>query len=331
MSDLNGFINLHKPKGWSSHDCVARVRRLLNTKKVGHGGTLDPLASGVLPIAVGRATRLIQYLPSRKAYWAIIRFGTTTTTDDLEGAVLTQQSAAHLQLSDIEALLPQFTGLLLQTPPVFSAVQVGGQRLYDLARKGQTVEVPTREVTVEQLKILDWQGGLESPELTLAVECGPGTYIRSIARDMGAAVGTGATLAGLVRSHSSGFELSTSLTIEALERAIAQGTFQLTAASKAVQHLPAVTLAPDLAERWCMGQKLSLMAVGLEMPPSLSADSGPLRVLCEGAFLGIGEIREDIEGGDRTALATSERSSADLALNRLALKRLAPKMVFTPR
>ena len=219
---MDGFINLYKPATWTSHDCVARVRRLLNTRKVGHGGTLDPLATGVLPLAIGRATRLLQYLPASKSYRAVIRLGMTTTTDDLEGEVLTQRSAAHLRLSDVEAVLPQFVGTLSQTPPMYSAIQVQGKRLYDLARQGKTVDVPTRQIVVHQLTPIEWcsdqseQRPEQQPELTLEVDCGPGTYIRSLARDLGEALGTGATLAELTRTHSSGFSLADSLTLEVL-------------------------------------------------------------------------------------------------------------------
>ena len=317
MADISGFININKNKGWSSHDCVARLRRLLNTKKIGHSGTLDPLATGVLPIAVGRATRLIQYLPSQKAYRATVRFGVTTSTDDLEGEVLSQQSAAHLQQSEVEALLPQFLGTLLQTPPMFSAVQVDGKRLYDLARKGQQVEVPTREVSVRALTVVDWKGRCQTPELVLDVACGPGTYIRSLARDMGVAAGTGATLAGLVRSHSNGFSLDQSLTIDELEETLNGDTFAPLAAGEAVRHLNAISLSPALAKRWCQGQKLALE------DPEITAGAGsveelmeekPLRVLCEQKFLGIGEIR------------VSNYGEADAIAHRI----LAARMVFTP-
>ncbi|MEO0491687.1 MAG: tRNA pseudouridine(55) synthase TruB, partial [Cyanobacteria bacterium J06659_2] len=130
----HGFLNLNKPLGWTSHDCVARLRRLLNMKKIGHAGTLDPLATGVLPIAVGRATRLLQYLPKQKAYRATIRFGITTTTDDLEGDILTQQPATQLTRQQVEAVLGQFVGMIRQKPPMYSAIQVKGKRLYELAR-----------------------------------------------------------------------------------------------------------------------------------------------------------------------------------------------------
>ncbi|MGC1308470.1 MAG: tRNA pseudouridine(55) synthase TruB [Phormidesmis sp.] len=306
-SSINGFINLNKPATWTSHDCVARVRRLLNTRKVGHAGTLDPLATGVLPLAVGRATRLIQYLPPAKAYRAVIRFGMTTATDDLEGEVLMRQSAAHLQLADIEALLPKFTGTLSQLPPMYSAIQVEGKRLYDLARQGKTADVPLRQVTIHRLVSRLWQGG-EQPALTLDIDCGPGTYIRSLARDLGVAAGTGATLAGLVRSHSNGFDLANSLTLEALEQAVNEETLALVPVEKGVRHLSAIALPPTLAQRWCMGQKLALDQVLAEITAEVVSDvqkieklettrsadglcSPPIRITGDDKFLGIGEVR----------------------------------------
>lgn len=297
---INGFINLYKPATWTSHDCVARTRRLLQTKKVGHGGTLDPLATGVLPVAVGRATRLLQYLPERKAYRAVIRFGITTTTDDLEGEVATQNHSEHLQRQTVEAALSQFLGALSQTPPMYSAIQVDGKRLYDLARKGKTVEVPTRQVTIYQLTVQAWHPS-KYPELTVDVDCGPGTYIRSLARDIGEAVGTGATLAQLTRTHSSGFDLESSITLEDLEQAIANETFSPYAAGEAVRHLSAIALPPALALRWRMGQKIALTETGIaglsnahQLPRSTEAAAAdPVRIITATAqeFLGIGEIR----------------------------------------
>ena len=315
----DGFINLNKPAGWTSHDCVARVRRLLNTKKVGHGGTLDPLATGVLPIAVGRATRLLQFLPEQKAYRAVIRFGLTTTTDDLEGEVLTRRSAAQLQRSAIEAILPKFIGPLSQRPPMYSAVQVKGKRLYKLARQGKTVEIPSRQITVHRLTIRQWLAGPQ-PELILDIDCGPGTYIRSLARDLGAAAGTGATLAYLLRTHSSGFDLDKSTTLEALEQVIASSTFVPVPAGNAVQHLEAITLSSAFSRRWRMGQKLPLTAMTALSEAVLSKPSGSaVRVTTDatGEFLGIGEIRLV------SPLPSALPAPADS-------KVLAPKMVFLP-
>ncbi|MEL6854116.1 MAG: tRNA pseudouridine(55) synthase TruB [Cyanobacteria bacterium J06607_13] len=329
---MHGFLNLNKPLGWTSHDCVARLRRLLNTKKIGHAGTLDPLATGVLPIAVGRATRLLQYLPKRKAYRATIRFGLTTTTDDLEGDVLTEQSAERLTRQQVEAALGNFIGTIRQKPPMYSAVQLRGKRLYELARQGKVVDVPTREVVISQLNPQDWQTEPHT-QLTVDIDCGPGTYIRSLARDLGAAVGTGATLAGLCRTYSNGFGLSDSITLEALQKVLAAEPFSLVPAGKAVAHLDAIALPPDLARRWCLGQKLALSAEALHLrsnPSNLAGtvqvQSRPFRVMMAetDVFLGIGEIRNQNFPGETTEQdleksLTREEDSGGL---------LVPKRVF---
>ncbi len=253
---MDGFLNLHKPLGFTSHDCVAKLRRLLKTKKIGHAGTLDPMADGVLPVAIGRATRLLQFLPSSKAYRAIVRFGLTTATDDLEGEVLTQQACPGVTQEQITALLPQFVGTIDQIPPAFSAIQVDGKRLYELARSGQDVTVPMRTVEVFEIKVLEWRGG-EFPEMVLDIRCGGGTYIRAIARDLGVALETGATLAGLTRTHSSGFDLSNSLTFEAIEANLADQTLVLTPVEQPLMHHPSMLLDDEQTWRWCNGQKIA--------------------------------------------------------------------------
>lgn len=277
---MQGFLNLNKPAGFTSHDCVARVRRLLRLKRVGHAGTLDPAATGVLPIALGKATRLLQFLPSQKAYQARIRFGVTTTTDDLEGETLTIQSAPELKLEAIQIILPQFIGKIEQIPPRYSAIQVQGKRLYDLARKGEVIEIPTRTVEVFQIEILNWFPG-EFPELEVAIACGSGTYIRSIARDLGTMVKTGATLASLVRTESSGFELKNSVDLETLETQIQEKLFSPVSPTLALQHLNRMILVPEQAKRWCQGQSLVI--------ESKVADPNPICVYDQnGELLGIG-------------------------------------------
>jgi tRNA pseudouridine55 synthase len=284
---VQGFINLNKPLGLTSHDCVARVRRSLRLSRVGHGGTLDPAASGVLPIAVGKATRLLQFLPQDKAYRATIQFGITTATDDLEGEILSSQSATQLSLEQIIPALNQFQGKIVQVPPKYSAIQVQGKRLYDLARAGEEIDVPERTVEVYKIEILDWQAG-DFPKLEVAIACGAGTYIRAIARDLGAVLGTGGTLAALTRTRSSGFEISQSLSLEELADAIEQGTFEPVPPAVALQHLPSVNLPDSVARKWCLGQKIPWQ----EIPVSATSDTF-LRVEDEGdRFLGIGRFVE---------------------------------------
>ena len=251
---MQGFINLNKPVGITSHDCVARVRRLLRGSKVGHGGTLDPAASGVLPIAVG-TTRLLQFLRQDKAYRATIKLGITTTTDDLEGEIITSQSASGLSLEQIVPVLQQFQGKIVQIPPKYSAIQVQGKRLYDLARAGEQVEVPARTVEIFKIEVLDWRAG-EFPQLDVEIACGGGTYIRAIARDLGVALQTGGTLAALTRTRSSGFDLKDSLSLEELEIKVKQATWEPISPTAALQHLSAVTLPLTVAQKWCQGQKI---------------------------------------------------------------------------
>lgn len=286
---VQGFVNLNKPKGFTSHDCVAKLRRLLHLKRVGHGGTLDPAATGVLPIALGNATRLLQYMQSDKAYRATIRLGMKTTTDDLEGEVVATQAASGLTLEDVAPLLKLFVGKIQQVPPIYSAVQVKGQRLYDLARAGVEVEVPVREVEVYQIEVMAWRPG-ELPELDLVISCGSGTYIRAIARDLGDALNIGGVLSALTRTASNGFLLADSLSLEELEQLV-QDTWQPIPPVVALQHLDLVTLAEPEAHRWCLGQRLAWNEQPIQVLHS------NLRVHHEnGDFLGIAQIKKTENG-----------------------------------
>ena len=212
-----GFLNVNKPLRLTSHDVVAQVRRrykeLTGSKKVGHAGTLDPLATGVLVLCLGGATRLSDYvMHTTKQYRAQIKLGQTTTTYDAEGDVVTEADASHITQADVEAILPQFTGDIQQIPPMYSAIKVDGQKLYDLARDGQTIERKARDITISSLKILSWQ----SPVFELDVVCSSGTYIRSLAYDIGQALGVGAYLSGLERLASGNFHVDSSLTLDTI-------------------------------------------------------------------------------------------------------------------
>lgn len=284
-----GFIALNKPAGLTSHDCVAKVRRLLKLKKVGHGGTLDPLATGVLPIAVGKATRLLTFLPENKVYQARIRLGVQTTTDDLEGEAIAQKPTPTLSLEDVNPLLEKFMGTVEQIPPAYSAIQRGGKRLYELARKGEQVEVPRRTVTIQKIAVLGWYPG-DFPELAVEIHCGPGTYIRAIARDLGTHLGVGGTLAQLKRTESCGMKLSDTLTPEELSTQIEQDRFSLLKPDPVLQDLPKVDLSLEEGKRWCQGQKILTQGLSLSQNASLN----PVRVYDEtGEFLGMGLIQAD--------------------------------------
>lgn len=253
---MMGFINLNKPQGFSSHDCVARVRRILQTKKVGHGGTLDPLAVGVLPIAVGKATRLLQFLPSKKAYRAKVRFGLRTTTDDLEGEIITQKKCPDLELKNIKNFLTDFIGKIEQIPPVYSAIKQDGKKLYELARQGKNVDIPSRWVEIFGIEIVHWSWG-DFPELELDIVCGSGTYIRAIARDLGEKVGTGATLSNLVRTLSCNLSLDDSINLEVLEKQKDHNQLTLIPPDFLLTHLPEICLDEEKSKRWQQGQKLT--------------------------------------------------------------------------
>lgn len=284
MTAPSGFLNLHKPANCTSHDCVAQVRRLLRTKKVGHGGTLDPAATGVLPIAIGACTRLLPYLPPGKAYRAVVRLGMTTTTDDLAGEVLDRRGAGAVTLGQVAQLLPQFIGQIEQVPPNYSAIQVGGQRAYDRARSGEEFSLPARSVEVMEIAVRAWQAG-EFPELTLEIDCGAGTYIRSIARDLGAALGCGGTLASLVRTRSGNLTIGESVPLAALTPEVGLAPPQV-----ALQHLPQVVLSPEQLLDWHQGRGIPLAATDLwpgEQPIAVTA--GP-------QFVGIG-YRRSIPSG----------------------------------
>jgi tRNA pseudouridine55 synthase len=210
-----GFLVLDKPAGLSSHGCVARVRRAYGLKRVGHGGTLDPAVTGVLPIALGPATRLLPYLSGDKTYRGVVQLGVRTDSDDLEGEVLECQQPPQLTSTDLEAALEPFRGLIQQRPPAISAVHVNGQRAYKLARAGEHVELQARPVGVHRLELLHWDP--ELGRLELEVACSAGTYIRSLARDLGEALGCGGCLAQLQRTEALGFKLEQSVSWEQLE------------------------------------------------------------------------------------------------------------------
>ena len=244
---MDGILNIHKATGMTSHDVVGRVRKLLKQKRVGHAGTLDPAASGVLPICVGQGTRVAEYLSeSGKAYHADITFGIVTDTYDAEGDVV-RQSPVTLARADIEAVLPSFLGPQMQVPPIYSAIKIQGQPAYKRTRAGEVLVLDPRPISLYALDIFDWQ----SPRLTLAIECSKGTYIRSLAYDLGERLGCGAYLSALIRTRSGPFKLDESSTLEQLAEAIEQNTIThlLFPADYALQQYPAIYLDEATTER----------------------------------------------------------------------------------
>ncbi len=223
----------------TSHDVVARVRRASGVKKIGHAGTLDPLATGVLILCVGAATRLSEYvMHGTKRYHARVRLGETTDTYDAEGEIVQTRDASHVTREDVERALVNFMGDIQQIPPMYSAIKQGGRKLYDLARAGETVEREPRAVRIDALTVIDWQPEF-TPEFTLDVTCSAGTYIRSLAYDLGEALGVGAHLAGLVRTASGVFTLENAVPLDTL---LIDPSQHLIPPSEALKDYPALVL-----------------------------------------------------------------------------------------
>jgi tRNA pseudouridine55 synthase len=211
-SEIFGFLNVNKPAGMTSHDVVGKARRAVGMKRIGHAGTLDPLATGVLILCLGGATRLSEYvMDSTKRYRARVHLGVTTDTYDAQGAVQLERDAAHITSADVEHALTEFLGDIQQIPPMYSAIKQRGRKLYDLARAGKTVELEPRPVRIDVLTLVEWH----PPEFTLDVTCSAGTYIRSLAYDLGETLGVGAHLAGLIRFASGRFTLEDAMPFEA--------------------------------------------------------------------------------------------------------------------
>ena len=209
---MNGIIIIDKPQEWTSNDVVSRLRRVFNTRRIGHGGTLAPMATGVLPVFVGRATRGVEFFEhAEKTYETVLRPGITTDTEDITGTVLTEQDA-FVTGEMVEKVLEQFRGDILQVPPMYSAIKVNGQKLYDLARKGREVERQPRPITIHELTLL----GMDAEGIHLRVRCSKGTYIRTLCKDIGEALGCGGCMAALRRVQAGEYTLEGSIPLRQL-------------------------------------------------------------------------------------------------------------------
>ncbi len=253
MFHLEGVLNIDKPTGLTSHDVVNQIRRLIGIRKVGHTGTLDPLATGVMVICVGRATRLAEYVVGQpKTYITEIRLGQETDTYDMEGAIVAQNPVAVTE-AELESALKQFQGEIKQIPPMYSAIKVEGQPLYRRARKGEVINRAARIVYIERLELLYWQ----SPLLRLHIECSSGTYIRSIAHDLGQLLGCGGSLSTLRRTAVGRFEVNDAVPLTLLNQKNWQS--HLLASDVAASHLKKVVLETDAAMALYHGQKIPAM------------------------------------------------------------------------
>ena len=209
---MNGIVIVDKPQDWTSQDVTARLRRVFNTRRIGHGGTLDPMATGVLPVFVGRATRGVEFFEhAEKVYETVLRPGITTDTQDITGTVLAER-AANITAEDVEAVLPRFRGEILQIPPMYSALKVNGQKLYELARKGKEVERQPRPITIHELTLL----GVSEEGIRLRVHCSKGTYIRTLCQDIGDALGCGGCMATLRRVSAGDYAIADAVPLETL-------------------------------------------------------------------------------------------------------------------
>ncbi len=256
---LDGILVVAKPAGPTSHDIVALVRRLAATKRVGHGGTLDPFASGVLPVFLGHGTRLVEYhLADRKRYRATICFGASSTTDDLEGE-LTASSGPAPERASGESALAATLGTVLQHPPAYSAVKVAGRRAYALARAGETVTLAPREVTFHALDLVSWDDADPNrPVAVVDVVCSAGTYVRALARDLGEALGTAAYLGALVRTASGPFDLDQAVSLEDIRAAAAESPAGLAPLLRPIdaglEAFPEIVLTADEIQQVARGQ-----------------------------------------------------------------------------
>jgi tRNA pseudouridine55 synthase len=294
---LHGLLIIDKGVGWTSHDVVAKLRRVTGVRRIGHAGTLDPFATGVLPVAFGKATRLLQYITAEdKHYLTVVALGTETDSGDLTGRpVGDAHDGTWPAREQIDAVLMEFQGEIEQVPPAFSAIKVGGERLYRQARAGKEVVVPPRQVTIHDLRLLDY----DPPYLLLHIHCGKGTYIRALARDIGRRLGCGGYCHALRRTAVGPFCLGDAWTLDELqEREVAEHWPRIALHPDAgLRASPAAVLGEDDTAKWYHGRLIR---------PAVTAwrSADPVRVYgAEGAFLGLGSLEPD--GALRPALVFS--------------------------
>jgi len=285
---VNGVLILNKPKGISSSDAVQQVKRLYGAQKVGHTGSLDPLATGVLPLCFGEATKFSQYLlTSDKKYWARIKLGVATNTGDAEGETISTTDASHIVKKDVENALQKFRGEIQQVPSMFSALKYKGQPLYKLARQGIEVEREARCITIFSNELIKFEGD----ELELELHCSKGTYIRTIAEDLGAALGVGAHVVALHRRAAGPFNESDMVTLEFLQQELEEGSLDkfLRPIASTVGQWPEVVLSDATAFYLRQGQPVQVANAPTQGWVRLSENSNSE----DNLFLGVGEVLDD--------------------------------------
>jgi len=250
---MNGIVIVDKPQGWTSQDVVSKLRGVFQTRRVGHGGTLDPLATGVLPVFVGRATRGVEFFEhAEKTYETVLRLGITTDTEDITGTVLTEQDA-FVTGAMLEEVLSRFRGEILQVPPMYSALKINGQKLYELARKGKEVERQPRPVTIHELTLL----GMEADGIHLRVRCSKGTYIRTLCKDIGEALGCGGCMAALRRVAAGAYTAEEAVPLAELVASAEPGKYLRDVDTMFVRY-PRVTLTANQEKRCRNGNSFSV-------------------------------------------------------------------------
>lgn len=295
-------LNVNKPVGWTSHDVVARLRRQLGFRKIGHAGTLDPAATGVLPILVGRGTRVAEYLMDwDKEYLAVLRLGQATDTQDATGTVVEQCSTDTLTEEQIRLTIAQFRGPLQQIPPMYSAVKVGGQPLYKAARAGQTIERRARQVTVSRIDVQD----VRSPDVSLRIECSKGTYVRTLCADIGERLGVGGHLLSLQRIRVGPLHIQQSMDVEEVDAQFLQSHASDVSLSldEALADLPALVVDSEVVERILHGASVPPSRMDLESKGAAEELGTGQTVRLKdssGRLLGLGRLGQTLDGNNST-------------------------------
>lgn len=285
---MNGIINVLKPPGMTSSDVVVFLRKLLKIKKVGHTGTLDPGAAGVLPICIGKATRLFDYIVEKnKTYIAEITLGITTDTQDAYGTIIDTQEA-KVSRHDLEGAAQQFIGIIEQQPPMYSAIKVKGEKLYNLARKGKTVNIPTRHITIQSIQLLEQ---IADNRYLLKIECGKGTYIRTLCHDIGRALGCGAYMSFLLRSANGPFKIEDTFTLDEIENLSISGRIEaaLLPLDFPIQHLPYVHVFESYELKVANGNPVH--SNWIDDHSDNLKDGQNVRLYCANQFYGIGRVK----------------------------------------
>ncbi len=281
---MEGVINVYKEADWTSGDVVNKLKGVLHERRIGHGGTLDPDATGVLPICVGRATRLFDYITAfHKTYVARVKFGIVTETQDATGNVI-EEREVNISLDDIKNALPCFLGTIKQIPPMYSALHVNGERLYDIARRGEKVDLEAREIEIENIEIIS---DFENNEISLRVTCGKGTYIRTLCHDLGEKLGCGAHMKTLLRESAAGLKLENAYKISEIEEMMKKEDLSfLTPTDEAISFMPRVNIHKNALKKLENGNPIPK-----SFADKISEDF--VRIYCDEIFFGIGKLKDD--------------------------------------